>query len=135
MIVSILWWIAQFAIGCVIGLFFPELDRRVSAYLMEKEQIRPAHRSFIFLAAVIVMAIFQVTSSRSPAGFGALLGIQIAILWQLQKVWGSLETLRQEFFWDLSKSTPYQSLWWFCLVFAVSAVAVLIRAVLLLFVG
>lgn len=135
MIVSIIWWLAQFGIGLVVGLFFPELDKRVSVYLMEKEQIRPVHRSFIFLFAIVVMAIFQVTSSKSPAGFGALLGIQIAILWRMQKVWGSLDTLRQEFFWDLAKSAPYQSLWWFCVLFAASTIAVLIRAILLLLIG
>ena len=135
MILSVAWWLAQFGIGLAVGLLFPELDRRISTYLMEKEQIRPVHRSFIFLLAIMIMAIFQITSSQSPAGFGALFGIQVAILWRMQKVWGSVDALRQEFFWDLAKSTPYQSLWWFCVLFAVVTIIVFIRAALLLLIG
>lgn len=129
---AVLLWFVQLAVGALAGTLFPQLDRIVSRYLMEKQEVHLVHRSFLFLAALMAMDIFQITSSLSTMGFGALLGLQVGILVKMLPVWTNPEALRRDFFWDLAKSAPYESLRWFCVGFGLLTIGVLVRTISLL---
>lgn len=129
---TVVWWFVQLLIGVVVGALFPKLDLKISRYLMEKKEVRLAHRSFLFFVAVLVMDVFQVTSSLSPAGFGALLGLHGAMLRALQPVWTDPVALKREFFWDLAPSAPAESLRGLCIVFGLMTIVVFVRTISLI---
>lgn len=106
-------WIG-FAIGQVVGMVFPHLEKFVSAQLAsadsqmpESDQLPPARsdqivHSVVFIAAYVVLTIFALTSSDIAFGRGFVIGLGLYYLVHLVADVIEPEKFRHKYLWQLS---------------------------------